>query len=228
MKEKYLGIYINNKIPKLNTEKTKYNKYFNSIKVDFLGKATIIDAQNNRINIENNQTFNKKGKYIIEFINDNGEKYFFNVEIKKITIYTFIIVLFLFLIFLINFNNLNLLNQRMINEFTDINIDFKGIKYVFDVNYANTEFKEVKLTDTINEKATIYPGSEGYFFIQISTKNGNKDMQYNMEIINEFNKPQNLKFEYNNKIYESMSDLSKDINGTILKDKEKKIKIRWF
>lgn len=227
-KKEYYGLYINDKIPKISDKKVKYNRYFKKVKFRFLGKTYIIDSKNNKKEIKSNEEFNKNGKYLIEFINAAGKKYNINIEIKKTHILGLLIGLFLCIVLFVGTYNLPFIKKNIIQESTDLDINLEGIKYVFDIDYNNTKFKEIKLTDTVKENAKIYPGSEGYFYIQISTKNGNKDIKYKMEVDSESSKPQNLRFELDNKTYNSMNDLAKNVNGTILKNQNKTIKIKWF
>ena len=53
-------------------------------------------------------------------------------------------------------------------------------------------------------------------------------MSYSMQIKDEQNKPQFLKFEVDGKTYNSMEELSKHINGTMKKGTTKVLKINWF
>lgn len=116
----------------------------------------------------------------------------------------------------------------MLNGFSSFQIDLEGIKYVFDISYKDTEFKNIELTNKVSENNLIYPGACGEFYILISTKNGNKDMTYTMQVKDEKNKHKNLKFETEGIVYNSMKELSQNINGTISKNDTKKLKIKWF
>ena len=53
-------------------------------------------------------------------------------------------------------------------------------------------------------------------------------MTYTMQVQDEKNKPKNLKFETEGIVYNSMKELSQNINGIISKNDTKKLKIKWF
>lgn len=232
MKEnkEYYGIYLNGKIPKtIDKEKDKYNKYNRSVKLEFEGKAYLIDDKgNNKEELKNNSKLKKEGKHTIKLINTKNDIYYINIKIRKLGLICLFFIAFLIILGSIFIFNKDYIKQYSISEFSSFEIDLKGIKYVFDIGYEDTNFKSVELTDKVSEKNIIYPGSSGTFYVLISTKNGNKDMIYTMQIQEEINKPKNLKFETNGKIYNSMKELSNDINGTIKKDSGKVLKIDWF
>lgn len=227
-KREFYGIYINNKIPKLKDNKN-YNKYYNKIELNFEGKAYIIDNGKEKEELKNNSKYKKKGKHTIKYINTKNEIYFIDIEIKR---YGLIWLFFILLILLLG--SLLLLipptdkKKYKIDEAINFDVDFEANKYVFNINFGNTEFQNISLTDSVKNKKLIYPGTKGAFYVQISTKNGNKDMLYSMQIQDELNKPNNLKFEIDGKKYNSMKELSESINGTIQKDTNKILKIKWF
>ena len=229
-KEKYYGIYINNKIPKIKDNKN-INKYNGSITPKFEGKAYILKENcEKKEKLENNTKFKKEGKHTIQFINNNKQIYYIDIEIKKHIFYVLFFILMLILsaaIMVITFNQ-DCIKEYKVSEFGSFDVELEGFKYVFDINYENTDFKNISLTDKVTEKNIIYPGSYGYFYIEISTKNGNQDMIYNMQIQDEISKPQNLKFEVNGKVYNSMKELANSINGIIDKNDTKILKIKWF
>lgn len=226
---KYFGIYINNKIPKLEN---KENKYYYCIKTKFEGKAFILDDNKKDIKeeLENGKRFNKKGKYIIKFISKDNKMYYINIKIIKLWILWLFLFAFLFLlglIFYLSNNNIPKSNYS-IQESTSYEMEMQGLKYVFDVKYKNNEFQSIKLTDKVSSEKMIYPGSYGSFYIVINTKNGNKDIIYKLKIIEETDKPRNLKFKIYDKTYDSFTKLAEDINGRILKNDIKTLKIDWF
>ena len=100
--------------------------------------------------------------------------------------------------------------------------------FVFNINYGNNEYKKVELFDKMSNSSKIYPGSSGFFYIYINTLGGNKDINYKMEVEEELNKPQFLKYELNGKIYNSIKELSNDVVGNIKENSNKVIKINWF
>ena len=231
MKEnkEYYGIYLNGKIPK--AKENKYNKYYRNIKLEFEGKAFLLDKnkEKNEEELKNNSKLKKQGKHTIKFINNKKQIYYINVQIRKLWLAClfFIAIILIILGSILFFNNQGI-KQYVINEFSGFQINLEGIKYVFDIGYKDTEFKNIELTNKVSENNLIYPGSSGEFYILISTKNGNKDMIYTMQIQDEINKPQNLKFETNGVTYNSMKELAESINGTISKNDSKILKIKWF
>lgn len=226
--QEFYGIYINKKIPMLKDNKS-LNKYYGFIKPKFEGKAYIIENCKEKQELKSNHIYRKKGKHTIKYINSKHENYFIDIEIKSygiLWLFLFLLILLILAIFQINTpdntNNYNIL------ETIDFDVNLDGNKYVFDINYGDTNYKDVNLSSNSKDTKYIYPGSSGFFYIKISTKNGNKDMSYSMQIKDEQNKPQFLKFEVDGKTYDSMEELSKHINGTMKKGTTKVLKINWF
>lgn len=88
---------------------------------------------------------------------------------------------------------LHILYQKDTEEFIKqycFEIDAKGFK--------NTNFSNIRLADTINEKTLINnliaPGTSGSFDIIIKTKGGNLDVNYLIEVQEESVSPKNLIF----------------------------------
>lgn len=225
---KYFGIYINNKIPKL---KNKENKYYYCIKTKFDGKAFVLDDNKDiKEELENGKRFNKKGKHIIKFINKKNQIYYIKINIVKLWIiwlFLFAFLLLLGLIFYISNNNTPKSNYS-IQEVFSYDIEMQGLKYVFNVDYKNNNFQNIKLTDKVSSEKMIYPGSNGSLYIVINTKNGNKDIDYKLKILEETEKPKNLKFKIYGNTYNSFTELAEDINGKISKNAIKTLKIDWF
>lgn len=101
--------------------------------------------------------------------------------------------------------------------------------YVFNVNYQQLKFKEVKLLDTIDKnflvRGKVAPGTRGNFNIFITS---NEDSKYQIKFKSENEKPKNLKFCYSNKKCERLEELEKYLNGNINKLEEKTIQIDWI
>ena len=249
--ENYYGIYINNKIPKTKDDKKHCNKYNRSIKLKFEGRAYLLKSNEEKEELKNNSKFKKNGRYTIQFINDKNEIYYIEILIRRyVIILLFLIAFFIILGSLLlfklykqnNFDASDFLNFDFVfsnhdkdtndsNKNTvedDLKNDLDNAKYVFNINYKNTKFQSMTLDKSIKNQDFIYPGTEGYFYIEISTKNGNRDMIYSMQVQEEADKPSNLKFEIDGKIYNSMKELAKGISGYISKDSDQILKIRWF
>ena len=95
----------------------------------------------------------------------------------------------------------------------------------------------ISLADTIENSTIkenrIAPGTNGDFTIVIDAVGSEVDIDYKVELLEETNKPQNLKFSCNGNIYNSLSELisSEDIfSGTIEyldSEMKKEILVEW-
>ena len=87
---------------------------------------------------------------------------------------------------------------------------------VFNSKNSSTE-TTISLADTTKnpkiKENKIAPGTNGDFTIVVDATGSEVDLDYKVELIEETNKPQNLKFSYNGNIYNSLSELisSEDI-----------------
>lgn len=105
-------------------------------------------------------------------------------------------------------------------------------EYSFKVNYSNTNFKTVYLSDTVNKNFNkkIVPGTNGKFNIRL---NSNKDLQYKVEFKSINEKPQNLKFMAltngeNLTKANTLELLDDKLKGNINKNKKVNITILWY
>lgn len=234
MKErnKYFGLYINKKIPKIKNKDNNndINRYYKNIKLEFEGKAFIVDKKGNeKEELKTGEKYKKEGKHTIKLINENEKVYYVDIKIQKL----YLILLFFVILFIICSSMYLCFNKKFSTRYSkdetlNFNIDLEGIKYVFDIGYENESFQNIKLTDSVSKKSMIYPGANGYINIIISTKKGNKNMSYKMQVKEEVNKPKNLKFKIYSKTYDSFEELSKNINGQIPKNSIENLKIEWF
>lgn len=229
-KNNYFGIYINNKVPKIDN---KLNKYYKSINLDFEGKAFILEK--NKLDIkeelETGKKYKKSGEHTIKFINTDNKLYYINIKICSLWFIWLFLFAFLILIgSIFSFYNMNNIPfpKQIIEDTVSYDMQMDGLKYVFDINYQNEDFKSVELTDKVTNQKVIYPGSSGSFYILISTINGNKDMLYKMQVKEETSKPKNLKFKVNDNVYNSVKELSQAVSGSISKNSTKTLKIDWF
>ena len=232
--EKYYGIYINkNKIPKAqdNTKENDnyYNKYFESAKLKFEGTAYLIKdkEKGDMEEIKNNSKIKKCGKYLIEFINKKSEVYYINIRIIKIRFLLLLLLLALLLGCFFIFKPNKNFEDFMIVQSDQFSLDTNLTNYVFNVGYGKTNSKTIDLADSVKDSKFIYPGTQGEFFITVSTLTGNQDIAYQMQVLDEKNKPINLEFSTNGDTYSSMSDLAQNIKGSIDKNTEQSFKIRW-
>ena len=98
------------------------------------------------------------------------------------------------------------------------NIEFDLKKGNYKENFSS-EFKEIKVDN-------IAPGTEGNINIKIS--NSNKNIKYILKFKEEKNKPQNMKFYYGEKQYNSLIELNNFLNGKIKKEEKIEIQIKYI
>lgn len=81
---------------------------------------------------------------------------------------------------------------------------------VFNSKNSSTE-TTISLADTVSDPTIkenrIAPGTNGDFTIVIDATGSEVDLDYTVELLEETDKPQNLKFSYNGNIYNSLSEL---------------------
>lgn len=104
----------------------------------------------------------------------------------------------------------------------------------FKVNENSEKMQTISLKSTINNKTLvnnkIAPGTEGNFQIKLDATGSDVGINYNIKFENETKKPTNLKFIYNGKTYNSITELSEALNGVINTNDENKVKtlsINW-
>lgn len=113
----------------------------------------------------------------------------------------------------------------------------KGVANVanwsFKVNNNEAQIQTINLASNNNKNLTdnkIAPGTSGNFQIKINADGAEVGINYKISFINETNKPQNLFFIYNDKKYKNITEMEKDLTGTIdatTGEKEKNIEIYW-
>lgn len=81
---------------------------------------------------------------------------------------------------------------------------------VFNAKNSST-VATISLADTISDSTIkenrIAPGTNGDFTIVVDATGSEVDLDYTVELLEETNKPQNLKFSYNGNVYKSLSEL---------------------
>lgn len=104
----------------------------------------------------------------------------------------------------------------------------------FKVNGKKEEIQSIDLASTINSQtildSKLAPGTSGSFDIIIDATDTQVGIKYNIISIEETNKPHNLKFIYEEKEYNSLSELQEKLSGTINandKNKVRILKILW-
>lgn len=98
----------------------------------------------------------------------------------------------------------------------------------FRVNENEEKLQTISLKSTINnstlENNKIAPGTEGEFQIKIDATGAEVGINYVIKFENESQKPTNLKFTYDGKTYNSLTDLQQDLTGIINANDENKVK----
>ena len=89
----------------------------------------------------------------------------------------------------------------------------------FKVNGQNEQVEKINLASTCNNETLvdnkIAPGTAGSFNIIVDATDSDVGINYNITFTEEENKPENLKFFYDDKEYNSIKDLEEDLYGTI-------------
>ena len=99
----------------------------------------------------------------------------------------------------------------------------------FKVNENEEKLQTISLKSTINKPTLINnkiaPGTEGDFQIKLDATDSEVGINYIIKFENESQKPTNLKFTYDEKTYNSLTDLQQDLTGIINANDENKVKI---
>lgn len=98
----------------------------------------------------------------------------------------------------------------------------------FKVNENEEKLQTISLKSTINNSTLvnnkIAPGTAGEFQIKLDATGSEVGINYVIKFENESQKPTNLKFTYDGKTYNSLTDLQQDLTGTINANAEEKVK----
>lgn len=98
----------------------------------------------------------------------------------------------------------------------------------FKVNEKEDKMQTISLKSTINNSTLlnnkIAPGTEGNFQIKIDATGSDVGINYIVKFENESQKPTNLKFTYDGKTYNSITELEKVLTGTINSNDQNKVK----
>ena len=107
-------------------------------------------------------------------------------------------------------------------------------RWSFKVNGQDEEVQTINLPSTCNNETLIdnkiAPGTEGNFKIIVDGTGSDVGIDYSIKFENESTKPQNLKFKYDEKEYNSIAELQEDLTGTINTndpEKTKTLSIDW-
>lgn len=98
----------------------------------------------------------------------------------------------------------------------------------FKVNEKEDQIQTISLKSTINNSSLvsnkIAPGTKGDFQIKLDGTGSEVGINYIIRFENESKKPKNLKFSYDNKTYNSLTELQEVLTGAINADDQDKIK----
>ena len=98
----------------------------------------------------------------------------------------------------------------------------------FKVNDKDEKIQTISLKSTINNATIsnnkIAPGTEGVFEIKLDATGSEVGINYVIKFENESQKPTNLKFSYNGKTYDSLTQLQQDLTGVINANDQSKVK----
>ena len=99
----------------------------------------------------------------------------------------------------------------------------------FKVNENEEKLQTISLKSTINNSSLvnnkIAPGTEGEFQIKLDATGSDVGINYVIKFENESQKPTNLKFTYDGKTYNSLTNLQQDLTGIINANDENKVKV---
>ena len=97
----------------------------------------------------------------------------------------------------------------------------------FMVNGQSEQVQKINLASTCDDSTLIdnkiAPGARGGFNIEINATGTDVGIDYQVQFINEQNKPQNLKFIYEGNYVGSITELQDMLQGTIYADDENKV-----
>ena len=110
----------------------------------------------------------------------------------------------------------------------------KVATWSFKVNGQQEQVQTINLVSTCNNETLlnnkIAPGTSGSFNIIVDGTESDVEINYKVKFQNETDKPQNLKFKYQGKEYNSISELQDILSGTIAandKEKTRTLQIEW-
>lgn len=98
----------------------------------------------------------------------------------------------------------------------------------FKVNEKDEKLQTISLKSTVNNETLINnkiaPGTEGEFQIKLDANGSDVGINYVVKFENETQKPKNLKFLYDGKTYNSLTELQNVLTGTINANEQDKVK----
>lgn len=151
-----------------------------------------------------------------------------NKPIKKIVVYSLAMLLLL----------MCFIGGKTFSKYV-MQIQGRGIidvaKWNFLVNGQSSQMTNISLAQTCTpstlKENCIAPGTQGSFQIVINAEGCQTGVDYTVKFENELGKPTNLKFIYEDGLYNSLKELESQLRGQIAADQEEKIKtymISWL
>lgn len=209
-----IGILVNNKVPKIHLT----NTYYRSVNIQFNGKAYLVE-NNEKTEIKSPYKIKKSGNYEIDFIDNNDKLFIINLKLTNLIKNLLFLILSIIAITTITFMTMhNYKNNNELNLNRDIIFEI-GLSTEQDFNFNEIDlFKNVA-----NNK--IAPGMEFNFNIILNNKNYN-ELAYEVKILEESNKPTNLKFKIDDVEYSSFTELAEnELHGQLKGNSNKKIEV---
>ena len=155
----------------------------------------------------------------------------------KTKILKFILIFILIVLLLVMFKSKQFLSKAKVDDFLFLKLFSNQSKasdedYSFKVNYSDSNFKTVNLSDTVNKNFNkkIAPGTNGKFNIIL---NSNKYLQYKVVFKSINEKPKNLKFmalTNGEKLIKAntLEEVDDNLKGSIDKNAKVNITILWY
>lgn len=107
-------------------------------------------------------------------------------------------------------------------------------KWSFKVNSSESQIQTINLMETYDDKTLtngkIAPGTQGQFELILDSTDSEVGVNYSIKFEDEQNKPNNLKFIYNNNEYSTLKEMETVLTGTIDANATNKVKsviIQW-
>ena len=114
------------------------------------------------------------------------------------------------------------------------NGEFQIAKWNFKVNGQTEEMATIKLLDTYDESTLINgkiaPGTSGSFDLVIDATESEVGVKYSVDFKNETNKPTNLKFKYQDRVFNQIEEFEDLFTGVIDADdtnKTRTLTVKW-
>ncbi|MFG6318372.1 MAG: hypothetical protein K1W33_00685 [Clostridia bacterium] len=129
---------------------------------------------------------------------------------------------------------LGITNSKYTNKITGSG-ETEIAKWNFVVNDSTEQMQTIKLADTYNQETLINgriaPGTSGTFDLVLDASGAEVGVKYKVDFDNETNKPSNLKFKYNDKVFDEIEDYEDVFTGIIDADdtnKTRTLTVDWI